>query len=127
VAIYFASADNCMHFRDIAKAIKKKLLLRMTYTIFFNHLCRTRNITGLLLEQQRRKKEKEQFIILVRGSSIKYEQGFLMFELTNFHCKVTDIQAKAVNFWMLYGASFILIYANERNNIFTTKTLMMYN
>jgi hypothetical protein len=98
VAIYFASADNCMHFRDIAKAIKKKLLLRMTYTIFFNHLCRTRNITGLLLEQQRRKKEKEQFIILVRGSSIKYEQGFLMFELTNFHCKVTDIQAKAFIF-----------------------------
>ena len=88
-----------MHFRDIAKAIKKKLLLRMTYTIFFNHLCRTRNITGLLLEQQRRKKEKEQFIILVRGSSIKYEKGFLiMFEPTNFHCKVTDIQAKAFIF-----------------------------
>jgi hypothetical protein len=34
LAIYFASADNCMHFRDIAKAIKKKLLLRMTYNIF---------------------------------------------------------------------------------------------
>ena len=87
-----------MHFRDIAKAIKKKLLLRMTYTIFFNHLCRIRNITGLLLEQQRRKKEKEQFIILVRGSSIKYEKGFLMFEPTNFHYKVTDIRAKAFIF-----------------------------
>jgi hypothetical protein len=40
----------------------KKLLRIAYYTILFNHLERTRNIAGLLLEQRRRK-EKEQFIL----------------------------------------------------------------
>lgn len=45
----------------ICAAIKK--LLRMAcYTILFNHLRRTRNIAGFLLEQRRRK-EKELFIL----------------------------------------------------------------
>lgn len=45
----------------ICAAIKK--LLRIAYyTIFFNHLGRTRNIAGFLLEQRRRK-EKELFIL----------------------------------------------------------------
>ena len=37
----------------------KKLLERMPYMIIFNHLERTRNIAGLLLEQRRRKEEEK--------------------------------------------------------------------
>ena len=40
----------------------KKLLEKMSYMIIFNHLERTRNIAGLLLEQKRRK-EEEKFLM----------------------------------------------------------------
>jgi len=36
----------------------RNLLERMSYMIVFNHLDRTRNIAGLLLEQRRRKEEE---------------------------------------------------------------------
>jgi len=37
----------------------RKLLEKMPYMIIFNHLERTRNIAGLLLEQRRRKEEEK--------------------------------------------------------------------
>ena len=37
----------------------KKLLQRIPYMIIFNHLDRTRNIAGLLLEQRRRREEEK--------------------------------------------------------------------
>lgn len=43
--------------RRIYSAIRN-LLERMSYMIIFNHLDRTRNIAGLLLEQRRRKEEE---------------------------------------------------------------------
>lgn len=36
----------------------KNLLMKMTYAIIFNHLQRTRNVAGFLLEQRRRKEEE---------------------------------------------------------------------
>ena len=47
--------DNLM--RKTYVAIRS-LLDRMSYMIVFNHLDRTRNIAGLLLEQRRRKEEE---------------------------------------------------------------------
>jgi len=47
--------DNLM--RRIYAAIRS-LLDKMSYMIIFNHLDRTRNIAGLLLEQRRRKEEE---------------------------------------------------------------------
>lgn len=48
----------------ICRAIKKLLLGMTRYIILFNHLERSRNIAGLLLEQRRRK-EKEQSLKLI--------------------------------------------------------------
>ncbi|HZI71950.1 MAG TPA: hypothetical protein VFD60_12385 [Nitrososphaeraceae archaeon] len=53
----------------------KKLLLRMTrYTIFFNHLARSRNIAGLLLERRSRK-EKEQPLKLIERRYLLYRRS----------------------------------------------------
>ncbi len=46
----------------IRAAIKKLLEKMMSFMIIFNHLDRTRNIAGLLLEQRRRK-EEEKFLM----------------------------------------------------------------
>ncbi len=46
----------------ICAAIKKLLEKMMSFMIIFNHLDRTRNIAGLLLEQRRRK-EEEKFLM----------------------------------------------------------------
>jgi hypothetical protein len=54
----------------ICSAIRK-LLDRMAYVTVFNHLDRTRNIAGLLLEQRRRKEEE-------RRLSHLYEKTFMM-------------------------------------------------
>ena len=45
--------------RRICRAITKLLVGMTYYTILFNHLERTRNIAGLLLEQRRRKQKKQ--------------------------------------------------------------------
>ena len=54
--------DKMLH--GICRAIKKLLLGMTRYIILFNHLERSRNIAGLLLEQRRRK-EKEQSLKLI--------------------------------------------------------------
>lgn len=56
--------------KRICSAIRK-LLDRMAYTTVFNHLDRTRNIAGLLLEQRRRKEEERRLAHL-------YEKTFVM-------------------------------------------------
>jgi hypothetical protein len=63
--------------RRICRAITKLLVGMTYYTILFNHLERTRNIAGLLLEQRRRK-QKEQFILLDRINNMaRYRRGRL--------------------------------------------------
>ena len=63
--------------RRICRAITKLLVGMTYYTILFNHLERTRNIAGLLLEQRRRK-QKEQFILLDRINNMaRYRRGSL--------------------------------------------------
>ena len=63
--------------RRICRAITKLLVGMTYYTILFNHLERTRNIAGLLLEQRRRK-QKEQFIVIHRINNMAlYRRGRL--------------------------------------------------
>ena len=63
--------------RRICRAITKLLVGMTYYTILFNHLERTRNIAGLLLEQRRRK-QKEQFIVFDRINNMtRYRRGRL--------------------------------------------------
>ena len=59
--------DTILH--RIFQAITKLLPGVTHYSILFNHLERTRNIAGLLLEQRRRK-EKEQSMILDRINNV---------------------------------------------------------
>jgi hypothetical protein len=53
------------------------------YSILLDHLERTRSIAGFLLEQRRRK-EKEQFIVLERGytKAFTLDQTYLSRSLT---------------------------------------------
>ena len=67
--------DTMLH--RICRAITKLLVGMTYYTILFNHLERTRNIAGLLLEQRRRK-QKEQFMVLYRINNMaRYRRGRL--------------------------------------------------
>jgi hypothetical protein len=52
----------------------RKLLERLTYVTVFNHLERSRNIAGLLLEQRRRKEEEK----LIMHMHEKYYAGMDM-------------------------------------------------
>ncbi|HZA06322.1 MAG TPA: hypothetical protein VE619_01350 [Nitrososphaeraceae archaeon] len=130
LAIYFAIADNCIHFRKIKNSMKnknkrhqkkeqqqkitieirsdskstieqlqglsqirdmilqrifktiRKFLKGLTTTssciILFNYLERTRNLAGLMLEQLRRKKKEQQFILLSQENIMaRYRRRYL--------------------------------------------------
>jgi hypothetical protein len=130
LAIYFAIADNCLHFRKITNSMKNKnmrqqkqkqqqkltieirsdskstieqlqgyseirdMILQRIFrtirkflkgltttsscTILFNYLERTRNLAGLMLEQLRRKKKEQQFIMLNQdGNMARYRDRYL--------------------------------------------------
>lgn len=129
LAIYFAIADNCLHFRKITNSMKNKnmrqqkqkqqkltieirsdskstieqlqgyseirdMILQRIFrtiskflkgltttsscTILFNYLERTRNLAGLMLEQLRRKKKEQQFIMLNQDSNMaRYRDRYL--------------------------------------------------
>lgn len=130
LAIYFAIADNCLHFRKITNSMKNKnmrqqkqkqqqkltieirsdskstieqlqgyseirdMVLQRIFrtirkflkgltttspcTILFNYLERTRNLAGLMLEQLRRKKKEQQFVMLNQDSNMaRYRDRYL--------------------------------------------------
>jgi hypothetical protein len=90
----------------ICAAIKKLLERMMSFMIIFNHLDRTRNIAGLLLEQRRRK-EEEKFLMH------QYQKQYYCCSIDGLHPREDSVSLSTEQTLGEFNKDRILVYANE--------------